>query len=197
MTRENEMKREKIICSLGHSDVVVMSKVQTMMFAGHEAPVPQDYYHCQVCNEDWVEGELEDKNQQAIDNSRALTGVTSAADSLSYITDVHKISLVRLETAFGLPKRITSKWKASAREQEVNSAAVALLNLVKVYPFLVEAAEASYRKPVADCLVLEYSMQVCARAAYMTVHTDPTVLSAFYGVGAGVTAQHRVKITSG
>lgn len=187
MSQENRNKMSlPIECSLGHSAISIVSNVKMMTFGGQTESVPQQCYHCNECGEEWIEGELDVANRQEIEKARALSGCTSAAESLRHIQEFHGIPLVRLETAFGLPCRITSKWK-SAEKDQVNSAAVALLNLVKLYPFLVEVAEASYGRAVADVAVLSYTAQICSRASYHLLASHPEVTSTFCMVGGGAT----------
>jgi hypothetical protein len=84
-------------------------------------------------------------------------------------------SLVAIERALGLPARTLSRWKAG---QDPSAAGVALLRIVRTYPWVLEVADSRYDPSVAAGKLLE------AAASALTLHLQREYGHDLVGAGA-------------
>lgn len=97
-------------------------------------------YVCSSCGE---EGDFFSENDNAIKDCMESLKQEYAALLLDEF-EKEKIKFTSIERSFALPPRTLSKWKAGAKKP--SSAAIALLRLVSVFPWLTDVAECSYEE---------------------------------------------------
>jgi hypothetical protein len=141
----------EIICPVcGSKDLEkLVDQKSHQLTLGGDFQYMEEYYKCNICKE---AGDFANIGNYAFKEAeeRALKElVPNLIEDLSH----HGISMARFERAFELPQRTLTRWKTG----DFSSAGVALLRVVKTFPFVVRVAEWKF-----DPLIAKKS--VCAEA---------------------------------
>lgn len=95
-------------------------------------------YKCSSCEE---EGDFFLENDEKIKEVISELDQKIAIESLEKLEE-KKIKFSNIERAFSIPARTLSKWKN--KNKKPSAAAISLLRLVNLYPWLIEVAENNF-----------------------------------------------------
>lgn len=127
-------------CPACGSKKVLIEKQETINVPipyGKPAFFTNKYYHCSVCLTD-LAGNFGDEISSKIIHKAVIKSVSAMLD------DLHEmgVSSVYFERALRLPLNTTEKWRAgSITEDEV-----ALLRIIRTYPWMLEIADNNFDK---------------------------------------------------
>lgn len=119
---------------------------------------------CRTCGTD---GDFLGENDARIDEALSRAGKASARHLIESLAD-DGVSMAYFERALGLSPRTLTRWKAG----ECSASSLALLRLVRTYPWLLRVADASYNETAARDELL--------RTANSTVSEDTSGSSLTY-----------------
>lgn len=126
---------------------------------------------CSICGECGdFEGENDSRIEEALTKSKKQM-VNSMLDDLSK----HGIKMTFLERVLGLPSRTVSRWKSG----ESSAASIALLRTIRLFPWILEVADARFDQNFADMKMLNeankiwyYKIMHHAKKASMNISVD-------------------------
>jgi sensor c-di-GMP phosphodiesterase-like protein len=78
---------------------------------------------------------------------------------INYLQE-HDIKMAYLERALELPARTVNRWKTT----DCSAAPLALLRIIRTYPWILEVADADYDESVSSSKLLEQAAKVLAIA---------------------------------
>jgi hypothetical protein len=82
----------------------------------------------------------------------------SSLESICTSLSVEGFKIAFVERALGLPQRTIGRWKS----QGCSASAMALMNMVRTFPFLVHVADHNYSKEYAHNSLVKYANYLCA-----------------------------------
>lgn len=142
------MSNKQPICpACGSTDVVRHESVSAdRITLGNEFSYKDIYYSCKLCEEEIdIFGET-DKNYLAAQKQAQDKFVKTFIEGMNE----HGISMALFERVFELPARTLIRWK----EGNYSSSALALLHIIKTYPWIIKVAENKFeRKQVSLQLI--------------------------------------------
>jgi hypothetical protein len=134
MKNTNEYKVTCEVC--GSTNTIKSQKERYFPIPyGQPALIHQSVVTCQDCGLE-IDSTNEEDNKSAIEMARQES-IRSMLDFL-----VHRgYSLAQIERSLDLPQRTISRWKGSG---ELSSIGIALLRILRTYPWIIEVAENKY-----------------------------------------------------
>ena len=112
-----------------------------------------------LCGACGTEGDFARENDAAVEAALAAAGKRSARAIIESLA-ADGISMAYFERAFGLPQRTMARWKAG----ECSAGSLALLRVVRSYPWVLRLAERSFSEKVAKQELARASAGSGARA---------------------------------
>lgn len=131
---ESVNKKMCPVCGSGNLDEEFSQIAIKEPFAEEEI-VKVKEYSCPVCNST---GDLFNENDAIIEEAHLRLRQKSVENILNDFLQ-HKVSMSSLERALGLPQRTLTKWKNELANPSASG--VALLRFLRLFPWLIEAAE--------------------------------------------------------
>ncbi len=123
---------------------------------------------CEVCGES---GDFSEVNDEQIDKAILAAKKQSVIDMLDDLSD-KSIKMSYMERALELPTRTIARWKGG----DLSSSSLALLRIIRTYPWILEVADAQFDESIASSRlvqeaahVLEYVVISHTRQAYMDI----------------------------
>jgi hypothetical protein len=111
-----------------------------------------------ICHECGESGDFENVNDQRIRDALDEAVKKSVAAMLDHLSQAG-LSMAYLERALDLPQRTMARWKGG----ECSAAGVALLRVVRTFPWIVRVAEVKFAREAADAAIVEESAAVLSR----------------------------------
>jgi hypothetical protein len=145
---------EETLCPICGSKNVTSQIVSQLVGVIDSAQESVSVFHdsCQDCG---ATGDFGDRNSDIIEQGikrseeRMVEGIIRFLSSLG-------ITMAYMERVLGLPQRTAMRWKAG----EHSASAVALLQLIRTYPWLLKVAEHGFEKRYAQTVLLEQAGSV-------------------------------------
>jgi hypothetical protein len=100
-------------------------------------------------------GDFADKNDSLIEAAVERLNSRAVEEIVQFLASVG-LTMAYIERALELPQRTIMRWKAG----EHSAAAVALLRLLRTYPWLLKVAECGFEKKYSQVVVLEQAANV-------------------------------------
>jgi len=119
---------------------------------GTAATFTETVYTCLSCGES---GDFTGDNHEIVHQAIRKSEIASAASILENFA-ANSISSAYFERALRLPARTTTRWKAG----ELSAAVLALLRIVRTYPWTLEVADSFFDPQVANAKVVEAAARV-------------------------------------
>lgn len=113
---------------------------------GPEFEVQSSNFQCNVCGE---EGDFALKNDALVSSAMKEAQKVFVKHTLTEFDTV--IPLVRIERALELPFRTLNRWKSG----DFSSASIALLRILKTYPWIIDVADHKFSKASASMNLLQ------------------------------------------
>lgn len=121
---------------------------------------PSDYEEviekCLICEESGDFSEVNDKN---INQLIGIAKKQSVTNMVEYLSD-HNIKMSYMERSLELPARTIARWKAG----DCSSAGLALLRIIRTYPWILEVADECFDESVAYPRLVEEAAHVIKHA---------------------------------
>lgn len=141
-----------------HELEMVGGKRSHQLTLGDEFEYLEQMFKCSVCGE---EGDFANTNDETFKAAEAIALkklVPSLIDNLSE----ERISMAQIERAFELPQRTLTRWKGG----DFSATSVALLRLIKTFPFVVNVAEKRFNPEFASKTILTEALRMLGNAAH-------------------------------
>src|SRR3989339_135874 len=125
---------------------------------GPDAETKQYVYVCETCGFDIDDSDVNDvTTEKALEISRkeSIIRMLNELESLGN-------SLAGMERALDLPQRTISRWKAS---NEVSSGGLALLRIIRTYPWIIDVADHRYEPMFAAQMLVHQAANVFGKYA--------------------------------
>ena len=101
---------------------------------GGEREINVNVYSCKICG---TVGDFFNENDRIISNAISFLNDKSVKNIIDFLTN-SGFKLAAVEKALGLSQRTLTKWKIGATKP--SSSSVALLKLIKLFPWLLDVA---------------------------------------------------------
>lgn len=141
----------------GSHDVEALSEQRShQLTLGEEFNYLEHVYKCKTCGE---MGDFDNKN----DDSFKLAEQEALKKLVPYLVEAlatNNISMAQFERAFELPQRTLTRWKSG----DFSSASVALLRVIKTFPFIVNVAEKKFEPGFAHRSLVMEALKVFGEA---------------------------------
>jgi transposase-like protein len=121
---------------------------------GEETKYEKISYRCLDCES---EGDFFNENTDAINSALDALKKEYIKSTLDYFTD-NKISFSSVERILNLPQRTLTKWKNGVSQP--SAAGIALLKFLRVFPWLLNAAEHSYDYDTSQKIFLQSAFNI-------------------------------------
>jgi len=108
---------------------------------GAPAEWEEKIYHCLVCDES---GDFSGENDTIVESALEIAKKQSVVSMLDALCD-GGIKMTYLERSLELPPKTVARWKNGG----CSAASIALLRIIRTFPWLLEVADANYDKKVA------------------------------------------------
>ena len=160
-------------CPACGSDSIETTKISHTLpiVYGSNAVYEEILEKCLVCGEC---GDFSGANDELIDRVLEVAKKHSVIDMLEALSK-KGIKMSYMERALELPTRTVARWKGG----ELSAATLALLRIIRTFPWILEVAEAHFDPSVAKCRVVEEASHVIhdwikphAKQVHMSVVTD-------------------------
>ena len=133
----------KLTCPVcGSSDVETGTEKRTLTVPyGPSVTVSEVVHSCRACG---TRADFTDANRGVV---RAALAKAEAESALQMLSDLAEqgVTSAYLERALRLPPRTTNRWK----DGELSAGALALLRMVRTYPWLLQVADADFSREAA------------------------------------------------
>ncbi|HPG35302.1 MAG TPA: hypothetical protein PLG63_03115 [bacterium] len=116
---------------------------------GGEREINVNVYSCKICG---TVGDFFNENDRIISNAISFLNDKSVKNIIDFLTN-SGFKLAAVEKALGLSQRTLTKWKIGATKP--SSSSVALLKLIKLFPWLLDVADSKYDETVATRIFIE------------------------------------------
>ena len=110
------------------------------------------YHRCNECHE---EGDFADENESALATAEKKAVDNSMCAMIDYLAN-SGVTMAHFERALSLPQRTVARWKAGAS----SAPAVALMRVVRTYPWMLEVADSNFDQDHARRVLLEQAAAV-------------------------------------
>lgn len=158
-------------CPACGSDAVKtkISKHTFPVVYGNPAVFEEVLEQCLICGES---GDFSGVNDEIIEKALEIAKKQSVVDMLDALS--HKgIKMSYMERALELPSRTIARWKGG----ELSAATLALLRIIRTFPWILEVAEARYDQSIAKYRVVEEASRVLHEA--LSPHTKQAQMAIF------------------
>jgi hypothetical protein len=129
---------------------------------GSPAVFTESVYSCDACS---TSGDFAGVNDAVVNEALGRARSSAAEETLRWFAE-QGISSPHFERALRLPMRTTHPWRAG----NISPAEVALLQILRTYPWILDVADASFEPGAAAQAVLRAAASYLADAA----STEPT-----------------------
>jgi hypothetical protein len=160
MTDEKTPESTAIECPVcGSKEIETSSRVRqyTPPF-GKDVSFAVTVNTCLGCGED---GDFARINEESVKKAVQAADQQSLQVMLDWLSEAD-ISMAYMERALGLPARTVARWKAGV----CSASGIALMRVVRAYPWILEVAAAHFTEPAANRAVLAAAGSVIARAPF-------------------------------
>ncbi|MEI6155236.1 MAG: hypothetical protein WCQ90_14245 [Deltaproteobacteria bacterium] len=141
-----ETKNELQCPVCGFSDFEITSKGAVVKAPfGPDIQVENKKYICRTCSAEVDFSRNYDESRSSALEQSKRESIDSMIDYLSK----EGYSLAAIERALDLPQRTISRWKSS---RELSSTGMALLRIIRTYPWMLQVAQAKF-EPVQACKI--------------------------------------------
>jgi hypothetical protein len=130
---------------------------------GQPAAFVATRHTCNVCE---MSGDFTGENDERITKALNKSESASAEVMLRWLSE-HQVTSAYFERALRLPARTTNRWKSG----EVSAAALALLRMIRTYPWLLEVSDANFKPSVAAGTVLHAAANLLSDVFHENVKT--------------------------
>ncbi|SNX59755.1 hypothetical protein SAMN06296273_1189 [Nitrosomonas ureae] len=136
-------------CPACGSDSIETTNIKQMLpiVYGDPAILDEVLDKCLVCGES---GDFSGLNDQRITETIDIAKKKSVNDMLHYLSE-RGLKMTYVERALELPARTIARWKGG----ELSAATLALLRIIRTYPWLIEVADSHFDPSVANGKLLE------------------------------------------
>lgn len=147
------MAKSSVVCpACGSTDVIRAEKQSSAtLMLGQEFFFNEISYKCNVCE---TEADFFNETEKYY-----LKAEKEAQANLvqNILEELNKkgISMASFERVFELPVRTLTRWKNG----DFSSSVLALLRIVKTYPWIIEVAENRFESTSAKCVVIKVALQ--------------------------------------
>jgi hypothetical protein len=147
-------KQNNISCpACGSENVQTLhSEQQISVVYGSPACFNEIINECLNCGET---GDFSGKNDQQVENALDVARKQSVINMLEYLSSKN-IKMSYMERALELPARTIARWKAG----EVSAASLALLRIIRTFPWLLEVADEKFDKNFVRYKVVNEAGQI-------------------------------------
>lgn len=114
---------------------------------GGQATYGTKVHHCSDCGES---GDFTQQNDAIIQSAYREAKKKSVDPMLGYLGSIG-VSMAYIERALELPVRTLARWKT----EECSAAAIALLRIIRTYPWILQVADARFDERVAKVTLLK------------------------------------------
>lgn len=136
---------------------------------GNPAVYEEVTEECQTCGES---GDFSGANDELIEKALGIAKKQSVIDMLDNLA--HKgIKMSYMERSLELPSRTIARWKGG----ELSAATLALLRIIRTFPWILEVAEARYDQSMAKYRVVEEAGRLLHEA--LRPHTRQAQMAIF------------------
>jgi hypothetical protein len=111
---------------------------------GSEEKVELTFHKCLDCE---TEGDFEEKNDELILQNEKKSVQSSIKPMFDFFSQ-SGLSLAYIERALELPQRTMMRWKSG----EVSASSIALLRILRTYPWIIEVAESQFDPFIANAI---------------------------------------------
>ena len=136
-----------------------------------QVPIYQDT--CLSCGE---VGDFSDRNDALIKAALKQAEVAAVENSIQFLSSLG-LTMAYVERVLGLPQRTIMRWKAG----EYSAAAIALLRIVRAYPWLLQVAENHFDERFSQKIVVEQAANILYIAS-----GHPSVFATTYKATVGL-----------
>jgi len=146
------------LCPVCGSDALTTSikKHALTVIYGKPAEYNEVVDTCSVCEES---GDFSDLNDATINQIMKAAKKESATNMLDYLSN-HNIKMSYMERSLELPARTLARWKA----EDCSAAGLALLRIIRTYPWILEVADDRFSQPTASSRLVEEAGHVLKHA---------------------------------
>lgn len=153
----------------GSNEVKTTKRPRTLRVAfGPDAAFEEREDRCKTCGES---GDFAGENDSRIDEALDISRRKSVPAILAALSETG-IKNAYLERSLGLPTRTIARWKAG----DYSASMLALLRMVRTFPWLLEVADENYESNVARRKVVEAAAGILSQAVAASPYSvSPTV----------------------
>ena len=147
------IKKEKLKCLVcGSEDLETETNIRHHGVPyGYSVKAEQIVYVCDVCGA---------RIEESDDNNFEIELAKSQRESLELILSFLKeegYSMSSIERALELPARTISRWKSG---NDPSASGLALLRIIRTYPWILDVAERQYLDPVANSILVKNALKI-------------------------------------
>lgn len=139
------MEKHKVLCPSCGSDAVELSEKIKLISEpyGKTVDVPINNYTCSICG---MQGDFTGDNDDIIDKAIEDAQRSAIANIIDDFGNIN-ISMAAIERSLDLPQRTLTKWKNGLSNP--SSTGVALMNIIRTYPWILDVAQNKYNSYIA------------------------------------------------
>ena len=140
-------------CPICSSDTLETTKTKEYIpvIYGDKAIYDKTLNKCLTCEE---EGDFFEVNDAVFSDALNKANKKSISDMVNYLAE-KKISASCIERSLNLPARTISRWKTG----DFSAASIALLRIIRTYPWIIEVADEKYNESIASIKVVENAVK--------------------------------------
>ncbi len=138
-------------CPVCGSEDLEQEKKETTVCVpyGTDRKLSETTYKCAECKTTFNDdSSLDVAIKSALESARK----DSVKNILNYFSE-NRMNFAGMERALDLPQRTISRWKT---EGAVDAPALALLRMIRTFPWLIEVADNKYERDISDSICLHY-----------------------------------------
>ncbi|MEQ1557786.1 MAG: hypothetical protein ABL933_02445 [Methyloglobulus sp.] len=174
-------------CGSNSIETITLNKSIPVVY-GNAAIFSESVDKCLICEE---MGDFSNVNDENIQKALELARKESVIGMLDTISNIG-IKMSYMERALDLPIRTIARWKNG----EVSAASLALLRIIRTYPWLLEVADERFNKKIADLKILEEANHIIHKALESnTEHLQANFINQKYDMKVSVTYQSNQKFS--
>lgn len=143
------MNNKDLSCSVcGSKNIEIKETVERHQVPyGDKVEIKNIIHVCSDCG-----SEIDITNDEDRVTALTISQRASVVVMISYLTDNSGYSLANIERSLSLPQRTLSRWKAG---QDPSAAGLALLRIIRTYPWISEVADEGFEQNAARRILLE------------------------------------------
>ncbi|MDD2336123.1 MAG: hypothetical protein PHD01_06070 [Geobacteraceae bacterium] len=175
------MKTKTICPACGSSDVVSSEKTRTLPIPYSDSvKVREKISTCSICG---MKGDFSEDENIKVHNKITTAKRESVPRILDWLSE-HGIRMAYIERALDLPTRTVNRWRSKA----ASSSAIALVQIIRTYPWILEVAESGFSEEVARNKLGEEATREYIHASSQGVAMECSVHS--YPITDNITGFH-------